>query len=79
MGEEFAGPEKLGLVPKVLQNLWGSAEPFFNKLFSCFQMGMNGDTCSSKAPKECSKKFVATFKWKFFTRGNVFSICSFCS
>ena len=30
--EEFAGPEKLGLAPKVLQNLWGSAEPFWNKL-----------------------------------------------
>ena len=34
MGEEFAGPEKLGLAPKVLQNLWGSAEPFFNRLFT---------------------------------------------
>ena len=29
LGEEFARPEKLGLAPKVLQNLWGSAEPFF--------------------------------------------------
>ena len=28
--EEFEGPEKLGLAPKVLQNLWGSAEPFSN-------------------------------------------------
>ena len=34
MGGELAGPEKLGLAPKVLQNLWGSAEPFFNKLFT---------------------------------------------
>ena len=45
MGEAFAEPEKLGLTPKVLQNLWGSAglchvkrsaepEPFFNKLFT---------------------------------------------
>ena len=25
----FVRPEKLGLAPKVLQNLWGSAEPFF--------------------------------------------------
>ena len=32
---------------------------------------MNGDTCSVKAPKECSKKFAATFKGKFLTRGNV--------
>ena len=31
-GEEFAGPEKLGLAPKVLHNLWGSGEPFFNRL-----------------------------------------------
>ena len=27
MREDFAGPEKLGLAPKVLQNLSGSAEP----------------------------------------------------
>ena len=27
-----------------------------------FQVGMNGDTFSIKAPKECSKKFAATFK-----------------
>ena len=34
-GEEFAqGPEKLGLDPKVPQNLWGSAEPFFNWLYT---------------------------------------------
>ena len=32
LGEEFEGPENLGLAPKVLQNLWGSAEPFFKKL-----------------------------------------------
>ena len=32
---------------------------------------MNGDTFSIKAPKECSKKFAATFKGKFLTRGNV--------
>ena len=35
MDNVFAGPEKLGLAPKVQQNLWGSAEPFFNKLFLC--------------------------------------------
>ena len=33
-GGEFAGLEKLGLSPKALQNLWGSAEPFFNRLFT---------------------------------------------
>ena len=32
---------------------------------------MNGDTFSVKAPKECSKKFAATVKGKFLTRGNV--------
>ena len=32
---------------------------------------MNGDTFSIKAPKECSKKFAATFQEKFLTRGNV--------
>ena len=33
LGEEFAfaGPEELGLAPEVLQNLRGSAEPFFNR------------------------------------------------
>ena len=30
---------------------------------------MNGDTFSIKAPKECSKKFAATFKGKFLTIG----------
>ena len=35
---------------------------------------MIGDTFSIKAPKECSKKFVATFKGKFLTRGNVLRI-----
>ena len=34
IGEEFAGHEKLGMAPKVLQNLWVSAEPFFNRLFT---------------------------------------------
>ena len=29
---------------------------------------------SLKAPKECSKKFAATFKGKFLTRGNVLRI-----
>ena len=29
---------------------------------------MNGDTFSIKAPKECSKKFAATFKGKCLTR-----------
>ena len=41
------------------------------------QVGMNGDTLSIKAPKECSKKFVATFKGKFLPRGNVLRICLF--
>ena len=35
---------------------------------------MNGDTFSIKAPKEYSKKFAATFKGKFLTRGNVLRI-----
>ena len=39
-----------------------------------FQVGMNGDTFSIKAPKECSKKFAATFKGKIPTRGNVLRI-----
>ena len=38
------------------------------------QVGMNGDTFSIKAPKECSKKFAATFKGKFLTGGNVLRI-----
>ena len=34
-GEELAGPEKLGLAPKVLQNLWGYAElGIVQKVFS---------------------------------------------
>ena len=35
---------------------------------------MNGDTVSIKSPRECSKKFAATFKGKFLTRGNVLRI-----
>ena len=38
------------------------------------QEGMNGDTFSIKAPKECSKKFAAIFKGKFLTRGNLLRI-----
>ena len=38
------------------------------------QAGMNGDVFSIKAPKECSKKFVATLRGKFLTRGNVLRI-----
>ena len=42
------------------------------------QVGMNGDTFSTKAPKECSKKFVASLKRKSLTRGDVLRIFS-CS
>ena len=35
MGEDFAGAEKLGLAPKVLQNLWRSA--FLEQAFYCVQ------------------------------------------
>ena len=38
------------------------------------RVGMNGDTFSMKTPKECSKKFAATFQGKFLTRGNVLRI-----
>ena len=38
------------------------------------QVGMNGDTFSMKVPQECSKRFAATFKGKFLTRGNVLRI-----
>ena len=42
-----------------------------------FQVGMNGDTFSTKAAKECSKKFAGTFKGKFLNRGNVLRIFFF--
>ena len=38
------------------------------------QVGLKGETFSIKAPKECSKKFAASFKGKFLTRGNVLGI-----
>ena len=38
------------------------------------QVGMHGDAFSRKATKECSKKFAATFKGKFLTRGHVLRI-----
>ena len=38
------------------------------------QVGMNGDTFSIKAPKECSKKFAAFLKREFLTRGNLLRI-----
>ena len=41
------------------------------------QVGMNGDTFSIKAPKECSKKFAAPFKGKVLTRGDVLRIFFF--
>ena len=41
------------------------------------QVGMNGDTFSIKAPKECSQKFAANFKEKSLTRGNVLTIVFF--
>ena len=34
-------------------------------------VGMSGDTFSIKAPRECSKKFAATFQGRFLTRLNV--------
>ena len=37
LGGEFAGSQKLGLAPKVLQNLWGSVGGFFSKVFYCAQ------------------------------------------
>ena len=43
-------------------------------LISFGQVSMNGDTFPRKAPKECSMKFVAVFKGKFLTRGNVLRI-----
>ena len=42
------------------------------------QVRMHGDTFSIQAPKECSKKFAATLRRKFLTRGNVLEY-SFCS
>ena len=38
------------------------------------RVGMNGDTFSIKAPKECPKKFAATLKGKSLTGGNVLRI-----
>ena len=43
------------------------------------QAGMNGDAFSIKTPMECSKKFAATLRGKFLTRGNVLRIFFFCS
>ena len=34
LGEEFAESEKLGLAPKVLQNLMGSEKSSVNRLFT---------------------------------------------
>ena len=35
---------------------------------------MNGDTFSTKALKQCSKKFAATLKGKSLSRGNILRI-----
>ena len=65
LGEEFAGlrPEKLGLAPKVLQNLWGSAEAFFNKLF-----------CYAKRSTEpsCKPQRFCRILWNLWEPGPVF-------
>ena len=42
--------------------------------FFLSQVVMTGDAFSIKAPKECSKKFAATFKGKSLTRGNVLRV-----
>ena len=41
LGEDFAGPVKLGLAHKVLQNLCVSAEPFFNRFFTMWNVLQN--------------------------------------
>ena len=41
LGEDFAGSEKLGLAPKVLHNLLGSPELFFNRLFTLWKHPQN--------------------------------------
>ena len=66
----------LAVVVLLLFLLNSAALQFLSVLgFSCIvQVGMNGDTFSIKAPKECSKKFAATFKGKFLTRRNVLRI-----
>ena len=64
---------------------WGHVilSPRKNGLTSLFkevsQVGMNGDTFSIKAPKECSKKFAAIFKRKFLLPEEIFLEYSFCS
>ena len=45
-----------------------------SNLGSLSQVGMNGDTFSIEAPKECSKKFAVTFQGTFLTRGDVLRI-----
>ena len=47
-------------------------------ILSLCQVGMNGNTFSIKAPKECSKKFVATFKGNSLPEEK-FLEYSFCS
>ena len=50
---------------------------FLNKARVAGQTGMNGDTFSTKAPKDCSKKFAATLRGNLHTRGNVLRIFLF--
>ena len=59
MGEEFPGAEKLGLAPKVLQNLWGYAEPFFNRLFGYVKRSAEPSCRTPKVPQNSGEPLGA--------------------
>ena len=74
LSQSFWGEKHINKIPRKSRD--NPAEILFMCfcLFCFCQVGMNGDTFSIKAPKECSKTFVATFKGKFLTTGNVLRI-----
>ena len=65
---QIVGPQPLPFFAPAKKSLAQNIDNSQNRV------GMNGDAFSIKAPKECSKKFAATFQGKFLTRGNVLKI-----
>ena len=59
LGEEFAGPEKLGLAPKVLQNLWALVV-LQNLSSTDFLLGKTFCRTFMQHPKGSAQTIVAT-------------------
>ena len=69
LGEELAVPEKLGLAAKVLQNLSGSAEPLFHKLFYYVKRCAEPSCRTPKVLRKFGEALVGNGKRGHYERG----------